>query len=1495
MLRDRQERILKSRSIIEKYSDIGMNTLQLLKYPSNRKNETFWSALIVIVLIAAFFRFSGLHWDEGFPYTPHPDERAILMKSREIEMPPLSKLGTLFNADESTWNPRWFPYGSFPLYVLEISENILERMTGTDITDLRILARSISVLADLGTIIGIAMLGKAAFSRRVGILAALLVSFSVIHIQLAHFFAFDTLIVFFTTWSLLVLYRLTFSGKISHSLLAGALIGLGLATKVSLLPIAGAFVMAHLIYAARDQTLEDVQYWKVKKALISAAWGIVAGSLIFVLAQPYALLDWNRFIGDVTEQSEMVRRIRDYPYTRQYIGTTPYVYQFIQMGKWGLGWPLTIISIVGLFWAASKGLKLVPAILSILCCAIIPALILLWNNSAPAIVVSSLICFFSLLLFSPFRGKGASILILLLSWVLPYLLVTGSFEVKFPRYLLPAIPVITLLGAAFVIHCFNRSPRYSQISSACLILLTVIVTVWYGLSMMGIYGEKHTAVKASEWLAEYGKSGSLIIKEHWEESLPNLRNFQYEELPIYEDDTYVKLTRISDSLQRGDYLVFFSNRLYGTVTRIEDRYPIMKGYYSALFTGKLGYEPVLIQTSYLSLFGINLIEDTFDRPVVPDPTKRLMPPPDKAGIQIGFADESFSVYDHPKVMIFENRERLSATEIRTEIESEAISRSALNKLEPRSPPKDLMMDEELLLSQRSGGTWSGIINKDSITSRFPVATWLAIIELISLCALPLSFFVFRGLLARGYLLAKILGLLLTCFLAWLLSSLQLMKFEDTTVWVSLGALTLISSSVLYFRRVEILSFLRIRWKRLVILECVFLLAFFSFLLIRMANPDLWHPYRGGEKPMDMAYLNAVLRSSYMPPYDPWFSGGYMNYYYWGQFIVASLIHMSGITTEVAYNLAIPTLFAFTAGAAFTIGSNLVGRTSLNLSSRTKIIPFAAGMSGLIFVCVIGNLDGFFQSFGILSDRIFNGISGGEFDYWRSSRMMPPDPPGHEITEFPFFTFLFADLHAHLIALPFTLLVIGTSMSIILSSRGRIPGKVEDTARLLLLGLSLGSLRAINTWDLPTYVFISVGSVGIGQFVRHGGINLSVIYKTGLKSMLVLTVAFIAFIPYHLTTVTYFSGIEATTNMTTFNQLVSINGLFLFLIASGSIYLLRAKFGTLLSGLRWLGRGTLNPRVLSSTEICLSLILLLALGYIVTALLKGFLGGALPVSIFLMILVIAAAFRKCRQEMNEQPVLLFASLMAAGGLSIIAFLEIWRIEGDIDRMNSVFKFYTQAWVLLALASVYFLYRIIPTIRNTSSLIKFPLIGLASVLVLAGLIYPVMGTRDRLRDRFNGNVTPLTLNGYAYLEGTTYSDIKGAIDLGSDFEGIKWLRENVKGSPVIVEGITPTYRWGGRVSVHTGLPTVVGWKWHQEQQRWGMKHLVSSRQEDVNSIYSLPTAAAELIDKYEVEYVYIGELERLYYPNDSLEKLTQGLNGKLSRVFESDSVIILKVSR
>ena len=142
---------------------------------------------------------------------------------------------------------------------------------------------------------------------------------------------------------------------------------------------------------------------------------------------------------------------------------------------------------------------------------------------------------------------------------------------------------------------------------------------------------------------------------------------------------------------------------------------------------------------------------------------------------------------------------------------------------------------------------------------------------------------------------------------------------------------------------------------------------------------------------------------------------------------------------------------------------------------------------------------------------------------------------------------------------------------------------------------------------------------------------------------------------------------------------------------------------------------------------------------------------------------------------------------------------------------------------------------------------------------------------------------------------YRDLKGRIDMERDFEGIRWLRENVQGSPVVLEANTPTYRWGGRVSIHTGLPSVVGWKWHQEQQRWGYRDEVVSRIRDVDIIYSTSdvSRAVSLIDQYDVKYVYLGQVERLYYPADGIAKFEAGLAPFLRRVFETDYVTIYEV--
>ena len=145
------------------------------------------------------------------------------------------------------------------------------------------------------------------------------------------------------------------------------------------------------------------------------------------------------------------------------------------------------------------------------------------------------------------------------------------------------------------------------------------------------------------------------------------------------------------------------------------------------------------------------------------------------------------------------------------------------------------------------------------------------------------------------------------------------------------------------------------------------MVFLALLLLRAANPDLWHPFRGGEKPMDVSYLTAVTRSSFMPPYDPWFAGGYLNYYYFGHFIVATLIKLTGTVPEFAVNLAIPTFWTMTFCAAFSIGVNLAEATMQRL--RTYQFPaigaLVAGLLAALMVAIAGNLDGLVQ----LAERI----------------------------------------------------------------------------------------------------------------------------------------------------------------------------------------------------------------------------------------------------------------------------------------------------------------------------------------------------------------------------------------------------------------------------------------------------------------------------------------------------------------------------------------------
>ena len=1510
--------------------------------PFDRTSILVATTLVVILVVALSLRLYGINWHEGYGHSPHPDERNIVSLIEGLEFPTPGDLGDLLDAERSPWNPGRFAYGSFPLYLLKIAHSLIPG----DVYDVSTVGRGISALADVCVVFLTYLLGARVYGRRQGLLAAALVSLAVIHIQLSHFLTFDIVLGFTTIAALYFMHRVAVGGRLRDSVIAGVIVGLGMATKASMAPMYLALAMAHLLYVMPALGAAEGDRNEASRRIGVAFMGLLAAGCAslatFIIVQPYAIIDASRFVADVTEQSEMVRRIRDYPYTRQYIDTAAYLYHVRQLAAFGLGWPLGVVAWAGLLYASLRGMRFYYGIIYLVVGWLIPMGLLLVSTGIVFIAAASMIAFAALVATLGVRSRESRGTVLLLSWIVPYLLVTGAFQVKFTRYLIPVTPLLVLFGAQMLFHLWEWVASYRRwlrhVVAAVMIAL-VVVTGLYALAYMGIYQVPHTAVRSSEWLNQNAPADSVILMEHWEEGTPNLGRYEVPRLPVYETDTPHKLDGLAAELARADYILFYSNRLYGTITRLPERYPVTSAYYRLLFGGELGYQLANVETAYPNLAGVTLADDTYGRPGLPTPEGQETPP--GLNINLGYADESFSAYDHPKGLIFENVERFDADTIRVRI-LDAAGDDPFGLDQRREPaatapkPVGLLLSEDDLRAQRAGGTWTDIVDPDGIGSKVPVIAWLVVMQLMALAILPVALAVFRPLPDGGYLLAKLLGILVVSLVAWMMASLQWMAFSFGAVVVGICAVALASCVVLAFTWSSFWSFVRERWRVIAICELVFIVAFLAFVVVRMANPDLWHQWQGGEKPMDTAYLNAVLKSSFMPPYDPWYAGGYLNYYYWGQFIVASFIHMTGIDTAVAVNLAVPMFFALTVGGAFSVVYNLAEAARAKLSQRPAHrvpdepslkgasafawSPVLAGVAAALFVTVIGNLDGAIQSLENLFSFLLNEPLR-EFDFWRSSRLMPPDPPGNEITEFPFFTFLFADLHAHLMAMPFTILIVGAALAVVLRARdsergsGRLAGMgwgMTDVAQVAVLGVAVGALRPLNTWDYPTYLLLSMAAVLLAGVLRNGGLNLLVMFEAAVKGVLIFLIGFVAFLPYHVNYETAFSSIEGTTNQTVLWQFLLIAGLFVFVIGSFVVTESRSwlfdlgrivwrPFSKLVAVPIRLGQsgvtGTHLNRI-GSVRLALVVVGLGFIGLVVVLKLVEITGSTTPFVFALLVLALATAVRIVFSSRPDAPQTVFALLLALTAFCIVIGVDIYRIEGDIERMNTVFKFYLQVWVLLALASAYMLWRFWH--GRSGSLDSLPKgkkvwLGCLAVLLVCVSVYPVLGTHDRLGVRFDTTI-PLTLDGMAFMrDGQEYADRRGPIDLTADYEAIRWIQQNVEGSPVMLEGVTPTYRWGGRVSIYTGLPNIVGWEWHQEQQRLNYRETVDQRIRQVARIYNTPSPqeALDIMRKYGVEYVYLGKVERLYYDPTGLAKFEAGLDGALEQVYENRDVRIFRV--
>ncbi|MGA9532380.1 MAG: DUF2298 domain-containing protein [Anaerolineales bacterium] len=936
-----------------------------------------------------------------------------------------------------------------------------------------------------------------------------------------------------------------------------------------------------------------------------------------------------------------------------------------------------------------------------------------------------------------------------------------------------------------------------------------------------------------------------------------------------------KLERIVDSLSNGDYLFISSNRQYGTIARVPSRYPLSTAYYRLLLNcpaptdvwvcadqakpgqvnNDIGYELVQVFETNPHLFGFEISDQG--------------------------AEESFTVYDHPQVLIFHKTAAFDPEKLRgalAAVDLSHVQHKAPNELEAGSI-STLGLDLPLARwrAMQDSGTWSKLFPPEGLLNRsqpLAVVVWWLTIAALGWLALPFTRRALPGLVDGGYALARVVGLLLFAWLSWMAGSAGL-PVGRSTLWLIVLAMAIGSGLLAWRDRRQLAGLIRRRRREILFVEGL-ALSFFAFdLLIRLGNPDLWHPSKGGEKPMDLSYLNAVLKSPTFPPFDPWFAGGYINYYYFGFVLVGMPMKLLGIDTAVAYNLAIPTIFSLLALSAYAAASHMVApldpERGLGWGGRI------AGLTAAVFLVLLGNLGtarmifeafqavgggsggGLFTDIGHAARGFFDVLIGGQhlpiaLDswYWDPSRAIPPGTgePG-PITEFPFFTFLYADLHAHMINLPLTVASLTWGVSWLRdAARGLRRSLLDMAVGLALGGLLIGALRPTNTWDFPVYLVFGLLAVLVAAWLRTDNLNSRSVIAGLLSAGGLAALAFLLYQPYSRWYVQGYTQAQLWEGAKTpINAYLTVYGLFLFLIVSWLLWESREWMAaTPLVALRRLARWSIYF-LTAAILFVLSIMAADALGYHVFLL-------AAPLMLWAGLLIL-----RPNQALGKRIVL----FMVGTGLALTLVVEVVVLVGDIGRMNTVFKFYLQVWTLFSLAGGAALAWTLRDLPRWSAGWRSAWQLGAVALMAAAALYPITATPAKIRDRM-AVAAPHTLDGSAFMQVASRSELGTRFELADDYRAIEWLKANVVGSPVIVEASIPEYRWGTRYTIYTGLPSVVGWNWHQRQQRVAVgADQVEARVEAVSRFYSTTSIdqAMDFLQEYHVGYVMVGELERVYF--------------------------------
>jgi len=719
--------------------------------------------------------------------------------------------------------------------------------------------------------------------------------------------------------------------------------------------------------------------------------------------------------------------------------------------------------------------------------------------------------------------------------------------------------------------------------------------------------------------------------------------------------------------------------------------------------------------------------------------------------------------------------------------------------------------------------------------------WVAILCL-GMIFMPLTTLVFSSFHDKGYLFSKTIGIALTGYLLWLLSSLHILKFTELScVIVVIISIILNAGLMLYqrskmrqgdYNRKSLELFQNGTFDAYVKEELLFLALFLVFTYIRGFKPQAY----GTEKFMDYGFMTTMMRSEYMPPKDLWFSGNTINYYYVGQYIATYLTKLSYVKVSSGYNLMLMMIAAFSVTLPYSLVYNVTKQYLVSTGKKSKVLPRISGMIAGVGVCFAGNMH--FPIFRWIDPTIRKVFHlGKSTKYWfpDATRYIGyrPETSDKTIHEFPAYSFVLGDLHAHVINILFVLTVLGILFAWQISrekAKEKAPSTLSEIFHpaILLIGFFIGLYHTTNYWDYPIY-FVVAGAVILFSNLVVYKFKGKALWLTALQGITIVIVAEIICLPFTLSFDQISTRICFAVAHTPLHQLMILWGLPMFMVIAFLCFLI--------SNFRRLNKAKTNKNKKKFKSVYL----------------KEKSGHLKEKSEILQFIE------------SLHPSDLFIILIGLCAIGLILIPEIVYVQdiysGDYKRANTMFKLTYQAFIMFGICFGYLFLRLLRFGETKwQKIVAF--IGLFLFTLTLG--YPVNAV-----NAWYGNV--FHTEGYLGIDAAAFMET----EMPDDYLATNWLNENVTGTPVVLEANGDSYTDYQRVSVITGLPTVLGWRTHEWLWR-SDTILLDERATDIQTIYTsvIEEEVLTMIEKYNISYLYVGDLEQEKYEtinHDLLKKL------------------------